>query len=174
MANRGEGLEKYVLDRMRADGFLLMGKTDPPVRVLRYLPNNQFKGVYLQEGPLDLTGPADGYHCEIEVKDCKGMRWYFTKLRAHQYERMKNLHADGSLSGLALRLRGASANDDFVFFVPSAEVIRVKEAGAKSLHLNLLSQMESEGRAVRHEYRRTGDVKLFLEKIKEGLDVPVE
>ncbi len=159
---RGEGLEQYIIDRCRADGFLLLAKTDPPVRVLRWLPGNQFKGTFLQEGFLDITGPVQGHHVEIEVKDCKGMRWPLSKLRDHQYTRMQHLQQDKALSGLALRLRGANANHDFVYLVPSVEVVKLKEQGKKSILLADLQLLESEGAVVRHEYNRVGDVDKFL------------
>jgi len=157
----GEGLETYLIDRLRADGYYLMAKNDPPVKVLRWLPNNRFRGCFLKEGPLDITGPMDGWHAELEAKDCKGMRWPLSKLRYHQYDRLKILLELKCIVGLGLRMRGASANDDFVYLIPAGEVIKLVEAGKKSILLKDLQALEADGLVIRHVYHRKGDMKAF-------------
>ncbi len=169
MANRGDALEQYILSRCRADGYHLLSKTDPPVRVIKWLSGNQFKGAYLEEGKLDLTGSANGYHVEIEVKDCKGMRWPLSKLRPHQLHQLRCLQKDTALSGLALRLRGPNANSDYVYLVPARRVIELVDADKKSILLSDLQGLEERGLVVRHEYGTAGSITEFLELIVDTL-----
>ena len=165
MANRGEALEKYILSRCHADGYRLLSKTDPPVRIIRWLPGNQFKGAYLEDGKLDLTGSASGYHVEIEVKDCQGMRWPLSKLRKHQLQQMKDLQRDTALSGLALRLRGVHADDDYVYLIPARRVIDFIEAEKKSITLKDLQLLEEQGLVVHHIYSQQGSIKAFFKLV---------
>jgi penicillin-binding protein-related factor A (putative recombinase) len=167
---RGEGLEMYILDRVRADGFTMVGKTDPPIRVLRWFPGNQFRGCFLEEGMLDLTGSARGYHFELEVKDCKGVRWPLSKLKPHQRRRMELLQHDGAVSGLALRLRGESANDDHVYLIPARRVMDLLNAEKKSIMLKDLQALEADGLVVRHEYRSKGSIRKFFELVVDTLN----
>lgn len=170
---QGEGLEKYIIEMCHRDGFTLMGKTDPPVRILKWFPKNQFKGCFETRGPLDITGSAGGWHAEIEVKDCKGMRWPMSKLRPHQLNRMRLLINDKSLTALALRLRGATANDDHVFLVPAQRVLDMAMAEKKSITLSDLEDLEKEGLVIRHEYRKSGSISrlfgLLIDETNEPL-----
>jgi len=159
---QGESFEQYVLNLCHADGFTLMRKTDPAVRIIQWYGNNQFKGCFLEEGMLDLTGPMHGFHAEIEVKDCKGMRFPLSKLRPHQYRRIEDLYDDISLAGLVLRLRGATANDDHILLFPAREVIKLKADGKKSIMWKEAKPLVDEGLVLEHTYRSKGDIRKFM------------
>ena len=159
----GESFERYVLGLMHRDGYELMAKTDPPVRVVRWTRgHNQFTGCFLEEGFLDLTGSINGWHVEVEVKDCKGVRFPFSKIRPHQLRRMADLCEDGALAGLALRLRGARADDDHVVFIPAWTLLGLVKGEKKSVTWKDLEVLVADGLVLEHTYRERGSMKKFF------------
>ena len=160
---KGGGFEEIIHRLLCQGGFRDVTPIEPPVRILKALDKGKYLVVFTSHGVLDFAGPVCGLHVEFDCKDIKGHRFPFSKVKPHQLERIKRLTECGSLVGIVLRLRGATANDDRMYGIPGFTLLNSIEAGDKSLSIQDLDEMVLAGGVTKLEYFKPKFLEDFFE-----------
>lgn len=161
---KGGGFEKIIEKMLHRADFGLVVATEPPVRVLKSVGKGTFLVYFESPGILDFAGPKGGRHIEFDCKDIGSNLFSFTKIKTHQWLRMKELAVDGSITGIVLRMRGTSANSDKVYGLPAHVLLDAREAGKKSFNKGRLEQLAEDGEIARIEYFKSAGLIDFFNK----------
>jgi len=157
---KGGGFEKIVEDWLWSAKCRLVVKTEPPVRVLKFLGKGQFLVVFSSHGVLDFAGPKHGIHIEFDAKDCGADRFSFKMIKPLQVKRMRDLTEDCCITGIILRMRGQTANQDLLYGIPGFVILNAMDVGEKSWSRETLEELEDAGEITKLEY---GKPKLILD-----------